>query len=338
MSSTFVTSRLNGSEWMESKGLKYAIYALIFGIVLAVALIIADLFYPFLPINPMSGPSSVARSGQTFWKTATASSENLIVPSSVSPTVIPDVYTMSVQIMISDSRTTPKDNGKFRHLVHRGSDSCILGPSAKTAGPSGHSGIQQCDLKDNPNMDPSYNTNGLPSIMNPGLFLDEFTNDLHIFIHTLTKEAVAGNNEIPVLTLEGCTVYDLPLKTPITIGIVCNGNTVEVYVNCLLYQTILLRGKPYLPAGNNQWFGRYCAFPMTGLVQNLQLWSAALTSADYMQVCRTPSFDMSQLQVTMPTIPDMKCSKSYTGMMDKLTSGPNMSALQSSVSSFAARL
>jgi hypothetical protein len=167
--------------------------------------------------------------------------------------------------------------------------------------------------------------------MNPGIFLDEFTNDLHIYVHTLTKE---GNND--VLTLEGCTVYDLALKTPITIGVVCNVNTVEVYVNCLLYHTILLRGRPYLPAGNNQWFGRYCAFPITGLVQNLQLWSAALTSADYMQVCRTPSFDMSQLQLTMPTIPDVNCPKKYTGMMNSLTSeslqqavsGTTMSALQ----------
>ena len=315
MSSTFVTSRLNSSEWMESGGLKYAIYALIFGIILAVALIIADMFYPFLPINPMNGPSTIARSGQTFWTTATSNSENLVVPSKLSPTTIADVYTMSIQMMISDSRTTPTNNGKFRHVVHRGSDSCVIAPGVKTAGPSGISGLQPCDLTDLPNKDQSYNTNGLPAIMNPGIFLDEFTNDLHIFVHTLTKE---GDNQ--VLTLEGCTVYDLPLKTPLTIGIVCNIHTVEVYVNCLLYQTILLRGRPYLPAGNNQWFGRYCAFPITGLVQNLQLWSAALTSADYMQVCRTPSFDMSQLQLTLPTIPDVKCPKKYTGMMNSLTS------------------
>jgi len=129
--------------------------------------------------------------------------------------------------------------------------------------------------------------------MNPGLFLDKYKNDLHVFVHTKGKE-----NDMEVLWLESLTVEDLPLATPITLGVVCNGKTVEVYVNCRLYSTLLLKGMPYLPKADNQWFGRYCAFPMSGLVKNLTLWSGALGSSDYIQMCRGASFDKNDLPST----------------------------------------
>jgi hypothetical protein len=132
--------------------------------------------------------------------------------------------------------------------------------------------------------------------MNPGLFLDKYKNDLHVFVHTLGREA-----DLNVLWLESLTVADLPLQTPITIGVVCNGKTVEVYVNCRLYSTLLLKGTPYLPKADNQWFGRYCAFPMSGLVKNLTLWAAPLGSSDYIQMCRGASFDKNDLPATCPT-------------------------------------
>jgi hypothetical protein len=62
---------------------------------------------------------------------------------------------------------------------------------------------------------------------------------------------------------------------------------VEIYVNCRLHSTILLRGTPYLPKSANSWYGRYCAYPMSGIVKNLEIWSDALTSSDLMMVCRT---------------------------------------------------
>jgi hypothetical protein len=135
-------------------------------------------------------------------------------------------------------------------------------------------------------MEKPYIESGLPQIMNPGLFLDAYKNDLHIFVHTRgTEDGKAA------LWLESTTIADLPMNTPLTIGIVCNGRTLEIYLNCKLYTTMILRGTPHLPKMDNQWFGRYCAFPMTGLVKNLRLWSTSLNSDDFISVCRTPSFD-----------------------------------------------
>jgi len=104
-----------------------------------------------------------------------------------------------------------------------------------------------------------------------------------------------------VLWLESLTIADLALQTPITVGVVCNGKTVEVYVNCRLYSTLLLRGTPYLPKDDNMWFGRYCTYPMSGLVKNLTLWPTALGSSDYIQMCRGASFDKNDLPPTCPT-------------------------------------
>lgn len=275
---------------MESQGLKYALYALMIGIAIAVIVLLVDNVFPFLPVNPVSGHSAAARAGKVFW-TAGTDAENLIVPANESPTVNATNYTASVQLMIGDSRTP--SIGRFRHVLHRGSNPCGL--STTTSGPTGHAGIQPSDIP--ADADPSYKQSGLPAIMNPGLFLDKYRNDLHVFVHTKGKE----ESGLEVLWLESLTIEDLPLATPITLGIICNGQSIEVYINCKLYSTLLLRGTPYMPKGDNQWFGRYCAFPMSGLVKNLELWSSALSSTDYIQMCRGAAFDKSQLPSTCPT-------------------------------------
>lgn len=272
----------------------YIIYALILGIVVAVVLVAVDSVYPFLPMNPVGGPTAAARAGVTFWKPGStdANTENLIVPPKESPTGLPDIYSVSVQLMIGDSRTP--DIGKFRHVLHRGSNPC--GITVPTAGSTGHAGIKESDIP--PNADPNYTALGLPELMNPGLFLDKFKNDLHVFIHTKGSE-----EGMEVLWLESQTIEDLPLGVPITVGVVCNGKQLELYVNCRLYSTTLLKGRPYLPSAsvNNAWYGRYCAYPFSGIVQNLTLWANALTSSDFIQMCRTASISTSNLPATCPT-------------------------------------
>jgi hypothetical protein len=282
-----VTKRFNDLEPLQqNRGVRYAIYALCLGIVIAVVVMLADLFFPFLPINPISGPSAAARAGKLFW--TSQNDENLVVPDP--PTTSATNYTMSVQLMIGDSRTPSQ--GKFRHILHRGSNPCGL--TNATAGPTGHAGVQISDIP--ADADPTYKELGLPAIMNPGLFLDKYKNDVHVFVHTRGKE---GGME--VLWLESLTLEDLPLATPISIGVVCNGRSLEVYVNCRLYSTLFLKGKPYLPKADNTWFGRYCAYPVSGIVKDLKLWDTALNSTDYMLMCRGASFNKVDLPAACPT-------------------------------------
>jgi hypothetical protein len=282
---------------LNAYGGMYIIYALLLGVLISIILLVTDAFYPFLPMNPIMGPSAFARAGQTFWATVPADAENLIVPESLSPTVAASSYSMSIQMILTDSRGPSL--GKFRHVLHRGSNPC--GISSEKAGPSGHAGVQPQDLPVPPT-DPNYAATGLPDLMNPGLMLDTYKNDLQIMIHTKVRDASSNYN----LLLESSTIENLPLNTPLTIGIVCNNKTVEIYVNCKLYTTMILTGNPYLPAHMNQWFGRYCAFPFIGLVQNLQLWPGPLTSSDFIKMCSTGSFSPLALPTTCPTQPPLQ--------------------------------
>jgi hypothetical protein len=255
---------------------KYIFLGLLLGIVVTVLLLVTDAFFPFLPINPMGGPSPAARSGKTFWKTLPPDAENLIVPSKLSPTKLSASYTMSIQMIVGDSRNPGK--GKYRHILHRGSNPCNL--SNTTAGPSGQSGISMNKLPES--TESTYRNQGLPAVMNPGLFLDSYKNDLHIFTHTRN---IDGN-----LMLESTTIEDLPIHTPLSISIVSRDKILEIYINCKLYNTKILTGTPYLPPELNTWYGRYCANPFAGLVKNLQLWNTHLSSDDVIAMCKKGGF------------------------------------------------
>uniref|UniRef100_A0A6C0E583 Lectin/glucanase superfamily protein n=1 Tax=viral metagenome TaxID=1070528 RepID=A0A6C0E583_9ZZZZ len=250
----------------QSDTVKYVMYVLIIGITVATLLVIVDAFYPFLPINPIGGPSAEARAGRSFWTNVTTEMDGLVVAKADSPIVSPGAYSMSVQVVIADSRSM--DQTKFRHILSAGTS--------------------------------DISADGLPSIMNPGIFLDKRTNDVHVFINTILT---TGTTITPLQ--EGMTIKDLPLGNPITLGVVNNGRTVEVYVNCRLYSTLLLKGTPVAapPDQTIQWFGRLPPAPFTGIIKNLQLWGTALNSTDFIQMCRVGTVALSDL-------PNAVCSKS----------------------------
>lgn len=290
-----ISSRLTDTgvtDTLDRMGIKYVIYGLLGAVIVAVVLLLVDYFHPFLPFSIVSGPSPAARAGKRFWTSIPADAENLIVSADAAPTKQPDVWTVSFQMIIADSRTPAI--GRFRHVLHRGANPCDLSAPSTPAGSgtTGHAGIQPSDLP--ANTDPGYVSDGLPPIMNPGFMLDRYKNDLHVFVHTRGTED--GNQ---VLWLESATIEDLPINQALTVGAVCNGRTLEVYLNCRLYGTTVLRGRPYLPSTEGQWFGRYCAYPFAGLVKNLQLWGDALNSSDVIAMCGgSPSFSSS----LMPTV------------------------------------
>jgi len=275
------------SSMLISGGI-YVIYILIAAFCIGISIVLADIYYPFLPINPFGKLSTTARNGNKFWAPKQiGDGENLIVPEALSPTVRAGIYSMTVQIALSDSRTPSL--GQFRHIIHRGSNPCNL--SSITAGSSGHSGIQASDIPAS-----SYTKSGLPDFMNPGVFLDQYTNDMHIFAHTVVTSPTSSS-----YILESTTVIDLPLAQIINLGIVCNQNTLEVYINCQLYTTLLLKGTPFMAKQNNTWFGRYCVSPFLGTVQNLTLWDDALPASDMIRVCRSASITLPASCATATT-------------------------------------
>jgi hypothetical protein len=276
----------------QRTGFLTAVYTLVAGLVVGLILVIIDIYYPFLPINPIAGPSAAARKGQTFWTGLVVDTQNLVVPATASPTLLADNYAVSFQLLLQDSRLLPTpppgSSRPFRHILHRGRNPCGL--TAKNPGPTGHSNIQLSDIQD---ASPIYTQTGVPDFVNPGFFLDPVNNDLHVCVHTKGPD-VSGQT---TTYFETTTIYDIPLNTPITIGAILNGQNLEVYTNCRLYATKLLKGAPFLsnPTSDTAWYGRACAYPILGAVQNLTLWPTAIGSSDYLQLCRGANFSNMSL-------------------------------------------
>ena len=280
----------------QSNGiLMYAVYTILIGIIICVVLLTIDFFYPFLPGNPLTGPSAMARAGSKFWGGSDAA-QNLIVPAEDAPTKLPAVWSASFQFTLQDSRV-PQKNGYYRHILHRGSNPFNI--SATRPGPSGHAGLQLTDIQGD--TDQSYRQNGLPTIMCPGVMLDPYKNDLHIFMHT--RAADSG-----LLLLESATIEDVPLETPITIGLICNQKVLEIYINCRLYDTLLLKGSPHDPPTMGNWYGRYGAFPAQGKINGLTLWSGPLVIRDYMMVCTVGAPSDTSAGPSCPTASEAQLS------------------------------
>ena len=274
---TAVTQAIpNPSAILFGSVARLIIYALVVLIVAGVVLVTVDAFFPFLPMNPI-GPSIVARSVKTFWQTG---GENLMIPAANSPTVTPGNWTMSIQTQIN----SVNPSNQYKHIVHRGSNPMGIKQPGGGTGTTGYAGFQVSDIPTTSADALAYGDLGLPAIMNPGIFLDRQKNDIHVFIHTQDGSGSGGGG----LLLESMTISDVPVGAPITVGAVCNGQMLEVYLNCRLYNTLLLKGRPMMPPADNQWFGRYGAFPLIGSVQNLQLWDASIGSTDYMSMCKAP--------------------------------------------------
>jgi hypothetical protein len=228
-----------------------------------------------VPPNPLPYliPRSmiVYSSSKRIW-TPSGNTRNLVAyKSDIGSSFQDNSYSILMECKLLDSRSNSAQP-VHRHIFHRGSDEYSANPSA------------------------SANTAGgnLPRRMNPGVFLDPLTNDLLVFVDT-----VNGSQSFR----ESLRVPDLPLKTPFRLGIVVSNRTLDVYINCRLEDTKLLQGTPkpvemtvYGEAGSN---------PAPLQLQNVYLWSNAITTADMTSLCGSaPSFiDSAAVCSTLPPPP-----------------------------------
>ena len=175
----------------------------------------------------------------------------------------PETYAVSIELMISDTRTSDK-SGPYRHLLHRGTDDLkkfipnTPGAHSKGAG----------DLND-----------GLPSQMNPGLFVDQFSNDLIIFVDT---DPIAGEPGSQAYR-ESVRIADVPLNRAFNVHITVHDRLLEVYMNCRLAATKLLHGTARgVP---NEWLGRVGFARARAVIQNLKLWDNNLWAIELRNMC-----------------------------------------------------
>jgi hypothetical protein len=212
-----------------------------------------------------SGINRAAPPFSVFWKPATGDNStnptNLVVSSENFAMSRPDVYTMSAEISLFDTRVMDT-KGPYRHLVHRGSDDLnAFVPGSPGSVPKGQGGLND----------------GLPTQMNPGIFVDKFTNDIVIFIDT---DPVKGNT---AAYRESIRITDIPLKKPFYLHVTVHDQILEVFINCHLAATLMLKGVPRgVP---NYWYGRVGVARATAIVQNLKLWNTDLYAFEIGKTC-----------------------------------------------------
>jgi energy-coupling factor transporter transmembrane protein EcfT len=219
-----------------------------------------------------------------FWAPASLSNPrdpfNLAVVSDDFPMTKADVYSFSVEVYIANTRSDDV-RGPYRHILHRGSKDIVsYVPNTPGSAPKG-----QGDLND-----------GLPKEMNPGIFIDQFTNDIVVFIDT---DPTDGGDRA---YRESMRITDVPLKKPFHLHFSVHDQTAEIYINCRLAASLLLRGMPR--AVPNDWYGRVGFARAAAIIQNLKLWDIDLFAIEIMKLC--PKINMPKELTPTGGVPTAK--------------------------------
>jgi hypothetical protein len=172
-------------------------------------------------------------------------------------------YSVQIDGVLYNTRNYTTTEGPYRHIMHRGSKELI----ATTPNGIPLSGCAPAGVGELPPF-------GLPARMNPGIFVDPNINDIIVFVDTM-------NGATPYR--ESVRIVDIPLDTPFRIGVVINGQVLEVYLNCKLEVTKILTGIPR--EIENDWYGISGRANAQAQIQNLMIWTSALGSEDIRSLC-----------------------------------------------------
>ena len=242
-----------------------ALYILLACLIAAIVMMLLNVKIPWKTMFPIPRKWTILAQAYKFWAPSNEFT-NLKVDSTVGPSLADNSYSLTIESLLFNSRNYNNTEGPYRHIAHRGSNELA---SATVRGL-----VSGCGATTNYGDLPPF---GLPKRMNPGIFLDPNTNDIIIFVDT-----VDGAKSYR----ESLRIADIPLDIPFRIGIIVNGKILEVYFNCGLEATKLLKGTPR--GVENSWYGLAGSADAEAQIQNLHLWTFPLTADDIRPLCPSP--------------------------------------------------
>ncbi len=255
---------------MERKWL--ILYGLALFFVVLVVLILMNKTVDILPIiGRKRQQSRVAAKGKAYWTNTLANPVLKVTKAELPEGFMPERYTMLVDILWGNSRSLGNDS-PYRHILHKGSDDLQTLVESNFFKRESNN-LVSCPLPSGYKMPP----NGLPKRMNPGIFADPYLNDILIFIDT------EYDNK---LIRESVRIPDIPLEIPFRLGLIVQNNTLEVYLNCKLELTKLLKGRPIQV--EPEWYGLAGKAPFAGQIQSLKLWPFPLNVLELDTQCPMP--------------------------------------------------
>lgn len=173
-------------------------------------------------------------------------------------------YSILFDCVLYNTRNYMTNEGPYRQILHRGSKELA------TVGGAGAAILSGCAPAGVGELPPF----GLPSRMNPGIFVDPNINDIIVFVDTM-------NGATPYR--ESVRIVDIPLDIPFRLGVVVNGQVLEVYLNCKLEVTKVLTGVPR--EIENEWYGISGRANAQAQIQNMMLWTFPLAAEDVRSLC-----------------------------------------------------
>lgn len=240
--------------------------------ILFAALIIAAVVFMLLgkkidvgALDPRPKSMVVRSSARLFWPPG-AIYTNLSIPSgaSTSGDFPSSSYSLIFDGILYNTREYNTTGGPWRQILHHGSDEL-------KATNVGGAVLRGCSANSFSGPLPAF---GLPSRMNPGIFLDPNINDIIIFI-----DSDAGSQSYR----ESVRLIDIPMDVPFRIGITINGKVLEVYLNCKLEITKVLSGTPRKV--EDVWYGLAGSAAAQAQIQNLYIWPRPLSADEMGAVC-----------------------------------------------------
>lgn len=243
------------------------LYILLGGLLIfTVVLMLMNKKIDFSMLDPRPKGMQITQSANLFWKPS-AMHTNLTIPTKAITLFDDAIYTLNYDMVIYNSRVFNKTDGPWRHILHRGSNeleaTTVIGNIMGGGCIASNAGSKL----------PPF---GLPRRMNPGIFLDPNINDIIIFVDT-----VQGSESYR----ESVRIVDVPLDIPLRLGVTINGRVLEVYLNCKLEVTKVLSGIP--KKVENKWYGLSGAAAAQAQIQNMYIWTSALTANDMGILCKS---------------------------------------------------
>jgi len=196
-------------------------------------------------------------------------------------------YSMMFDLMIFNSRASISvaTGGAlpYRHIFHRGSND--LGTAGTPAGCAGGGSAATGS---------TAASTGLPKLMNPGFIADPATNDVIVFIDTSSGR-------------ESARITNHKLATPYRIGIIVYEGFFEIYTECRLLTTQVLKGIP-LSVASSGVYALAGPHALSAKIQNLRLWSTTLPVQQVITECSTPMAPFGSAPPCAPTVASIKAA------------------------------
>lgn len=224
-------------------------------------------------LDPRPKSMKVTADAYLFWKPS-AIFTNLVVKAGSVPGFKSTEYSAIVDTILLNTRTFKGSGGPWRHIVHRGSDELAI----STVGGA----VLRTGCAAASNRGGALPPFGLPKRMNPGIFLDPNTNDVVVFVDTER----GGDN-----FRESVRLVDIPMDIPFRIGVIVNGKVLEVYLNCKLEVSKVLKGRPR--SVEDTWYGLSGSAAAAAQIQNFYVWTRALPADQIGSICTAlPKFEV----------------------------------------------